>query len=52
MGVPVLWVIFSKASTIFIVRGPGLPVPIILPSSLVRGADSAAVPVTKISSAV
>ena len=33
-------------------EGPGLPVPMILPSSLVTGADSAAVPVTKISSAV
>ena len=47
-----LWVIFSKASVILFVRGPILPVPIDLPSSLVKGAASAAVPVTNISSAV
>ena len=45
-------VISLKAAISFFVTGPGMPLPMILPSALVTGATSAAVPVTKTSSPV
>lgn len=52
IAVPVVMASSLNAAMSSFVIGPGLPVPMTLPSTLVTGATSAAVPVTKTSSAV